>query len=127
MHHRKVHPPTFFGPSSEPAPIRLDSSLPNPSNATLACPGSKQVLRTLKRALRDQSDGRARAQAVWSLFLSEHHLQSFTGPSILPSVKKYLETRKAFHLDADERSAPRDQRRSMGSARGEKSVSFKAR
>lgn len=119
--------PNPLRPSSEPAHIRLDSSLLNPSSSTLACTGSKQVLRTLKRALRDQSDGLARAQAVWSLFLSENYLQSSTGSSILPSVKKYLETRKAFRLDADERSAPRNQRQNTDSTRGEKSVSCKAR
>lgn len=64
----------------------------------------KQVIRTLRQAFCNQNNGHARAEAIASLLLSEHHLPTSTRTDISkPSnvTKTFLETRKSLHLDAD--------------------------
>ncbi|CAM9129624.1 unnamed protein product, partial [Hapterophycus canaliculatus] len=72
-----------------------------------------QVLHTLRKAFCDQSDGRARTDAVASLLLSEKHLATETAAAAATpptaAMKMFLETREAFRLDADVSALARPQ------------------
>lgn len=67
----------------------------------------KQVVHALRQAFCDQSDGRARLEAVASLLLSEHHLAARTADepaaatAATAAEKDFLHTREAFCLGAD--------------------------
>ncbi len=67
----------------------------------------KQVVHALRQAFCDQSDGRARVEAVASLLLSEHHLAEKTADepaaaaAATAAAKDFLDTREAFCLGAD--------------------------
>lgn len=66
---------------------------------------NQQVVRTLRQAFCDQSDGRARTEAIASLLLSEHHLTAETAQptatAATTTMKNFLETREALCLGAD--------------------------
>lgn len=76
------------------------------------------MLHTLRQAFCDQSDGRARSEAVASLLLSENHLATETAAAAATpaatTTKTFLETREAFRLGADVSALARPQ---MGGVR----------
>lgn len=63
-----------------------------------------QILRTLRGAFCDQSNGRTRVEALTSLLLSEHHLRA-AGRDMAVVSREFLSTRGALYLDADATAA----------------------